>query len=142
MSKSAAYNIEDNVGFLLAKAYRKGYAIFRDRLQGYGITPPQFSLLAFLWKQDGLSQAEISEKSHIDRATMVGLIDRLEKEGLVRRLKDISDRRTWRIRLTEKGRSLEGELCSIADEVTGIFTINLSEREIRNLKNILLKIRR
>ncbi len=142
MTRAAKYDIEDNVGFLLAKAYRRGYAIFRDRLQGYGITPPQFSLLAFLWKQDGLSQAEISEKIQIDRATMVGLIDRLEKEGLVKRLKDASDRRAWRIRLTEKGRSLEGDICAIADEVTEVFTSNLSEREIRNLKNILFKIRR
>ncbi len=142
MTQTAEYDIEENVGFLLAKAYRRGYAIFRDRLQDYGITPPQFSLLAFLWKEDGLSQAEISEKSRIDRATMVGLVDRLEKEGLVRRMKDASDRRARRICLTGKGRSLKAELCSIADEVTEVFTSNLSEREIRSLKNILLKIRR
>jgi len=135
------YDIEQNIGFLLAKAYQRGFAMFRDRLTCYGITPPQFSLLAFLWKQDGLSQTELSEKSQIDRATMVGLVDRMEDEGLVKREKHASDRRAWRICLTEKGRALEGELCPIATEVTGRLTSKLGEREVRELKKILTKIR-
>lgn len=140
-SKNPKYDIEQNVGFLLAKAYQRGFAMFRDRLTGYGITPPQFSLLAFLWKQDGLSQAELSEKSQIDRATMVGLVDRMEDLGLVKREKHAYDRRAWRICLTQKGRGLEDELCSIATEVTGLLTSKLSERETRELKKILSKIR-
>jgi MarR family transcriptional regulator, lower aerobic nicotinate degradation pathway regulator len=140
--KHPKYDIEQNIGFLLAKAYRRGFAMFRDRLAGYGITPPQFSLLAFLWKQDGLSQTELSEKSQIDRATMVGLVDRMEKLGLVKRERHASDRRAWRICLTEKGRALEDELSSIAAEVTGQLTSKLGEREVRELEKILQKIRR
>jgi DNA-binding MarR family transcriptional regulator len=135
------YDIEQNIGFLLAKAYQRGFAMFRDRLTRYGITPPQFSLLAFLWKQDGLSQTELSEKSQIDRATMVGLLDRLEDERMVKRERHASDRRAWRICLTEKGRALEDTLCSIAAEVAGSLTSNLGEREVRELKKILAKIR-
>jgi DNA-binding MarR family transcriptional regulator len=140
-AKYPKYDIEQNIGFLLAKAYRRGFAMFRDRLTGYGITPPQFSLLAFLWKQDGLSQTELSEKSQIDRATMVGLVDRMETLGLVKRERHASDRRAWRICLTEKGRALEDELSSIAAEVTGRLTSKLGEREVRELKKILSKIR-
>jgi DNA-binding MarR family transcriptional regulator len=136
------YDIEQSIGFLLAKAYQKGFGMFRERLLAYNITPPQFSLLAFLWKQDGLTQAELSEKSQIDRTTMVGLVDRLEKEGLVKRDLCPGDRRAYNICLTERGRSLEDELCAIAVDVTSAFTKNVSAAEAAALKKILNKIRR
>ena len=136
------YNIEENVGFLLAKAYQRGFGLFRERLTPFGVTPPQFSLLAFLWMEDGLSQAELSEKSQVDRATMVGLVDRLEKDGLVRRLPNAGDRRAYKVCLTDRGRALEPELCVIAEEVTGLITQKLKKQEIEGLKTLLNKIRR
>jgi len=136
------YDIENSVGFLLAKAYQKGFACFREPLLKYNITPPQFSVLAFLWKQDGLTQAELSEKSQIDRTTMVGLIDRLAEEGLVERRPAENDRRAYSIRLTKKGRSLEGELCAIAEDVIRRFTTPLTDKEKVELARLLDKIRR
>lgn len=138
----AVYDIEKSVGFLLAKAYQKGFAYFREPLQKYNITPPQFSVLAFLWKQDGLSQTELSEKSQIDRTTMVGLIDRLADEGLLERKQVENDRRAYRICLTEKGRSLEQELCLLASEVTSRLTKPLTSKEISELARLLDRIRR
>jgi MarR family transcriptional regulator, lower aerobic nicotinate degradation pathway regulator len=136
------YDIENSIGFLLAKAYQKGFACFREPLLKYNITPPQFSVLAFLWKEDGLSQAELSEKSQIDRTTMVGLIDRLADEGLVERKPVENDRRAYSIQLTKKGRSLEGELCEIADDIIRQFTSPLTEKEKLELARLLDKIRR
>ena len=73
--------IEKSVGFLLAKAYQRACAIFKEEFENYDLTPQQFGLLAFLWMEDGLSQTELSVKSQIDRTTIGGLIDRLEKES-------------------------------------------------------------
>jgi len=140
--RDVAYDIEKNVGFLLAKAYQRGFAIFKEHLTEYNITPPQFSLMAFLWKKDGLSQAELSEKSQIDRTTMVGLVDRLEKEGLVKRMPHPEDRRAYRVCLTKNGRSLEEPLCRIAGRVTETFTSGLSANEVETLRVILDKIRK
>ncbi|HEY3346547.1 MAG TPA: MarR family transcriptional regulator [Nitrospirota bacterium] len=136
------YNIEDSVGFLIAKCYQRGYGIFREKLEPYHITPPQFSILAFLWKEDGQSQAELSEHSQIDRTTIVGLIDRLERDGLVERHQHDTDRRANRIMLTQKGRALEGELPPIALEVTTEFAKNISGQDIADLRRILHKLRR
>ena len=136
------YNIEDTVGFILAKAYRKGFGIFKGRLAKYRVTPPQFSILAFLWQQDGLTQAELSEKSEIDRATIVGLIDRLADEGLVTRQPYKGDRRAYRICLTDKGKALEGRLGAIAEKTNQEFTKTLTKPEIKSLKEMLNKLRR
>ncbi|BDV43121.1 MarR family transcriptional regulator [Geotalea uraniireducens] len=135
------YNIEESIGFLLAKAYQRGFGMFKERLDKFDITPQQFSLLAFLWREDGLSQSELSHKTQIDRTTIGGLIDRLERLELLKRCPHPEDRRAYRICLTDRGKSLESELCAIALDVTELYLAPLSADEQGNLRTILKKIR-
>ncbi len=135
-------DIEKSIGFLLAKAYQRGCAIFKEEFSDYDLTPQQFGLLAFLWQRDGLSQTELSERSQIDRTTIGGLIDRLEKEGLVQRLPHPEDRRAYSICLTEKGKALETALSPLALRVQEKITGKLTDDERETLKKILEKLRR
>jgi MarR family transcriptional regulator, lower aerobic nicotinate degradation pathway regulator len=134
-------DIEKSVGFLLAKAYQRACAIFKEHFDRYDLTPQQFGLLAFLWQQDGLSQAELSAKSQIDRTTMGGIIDRLEKEGLVERRNHPEDRRAYQVFLTPRGKSLEEKLCPVAGQVIGKVTSPLTEEEHQTLIRLLAKLR-
>lgn len=134
-------NIEKSVGFLLAKAYQRACAIFKERFDAYDLTPQQFGLLGFLWRQDGQSQAELSQRSQIDRTTMGGLVDRLEKEGLVRRAPHPEDRRAYQVFLTQKGKGLEQELSVIAKEVIANFVSPITPDEHATLIRILEKLR-
>jgi DNA-binding MarR family transcriptional regulator len=136
------FDIENSLGFLLAKSYQKGYALFKAPLEKFSLTPKQFSLLAFLWKQDGLSQVELSDKCQIDRTTLGGLIDRLQKQGYVRREPNPEDRRAFQIYLTDIGQALEDELLAIARKVTDSFTAGLSSAETETLRQLLKKLRR
>jgi DNA-binding MarR family transcriptional regulator len=133
--------IEKSVGFLLAKAYQRACAIFKEEFENYDLTPQQFGLLAFLWMEDGLSQTELSVKSQIDRTTIGGLIDRLEKESLVRRLPHPEDRRAYRICLTNKGKTLRNELCIIADRTKDRIVAPLTKQELDTLIKLLEKLR-
>ncbi len=136
------FDIENSLGFLLAKSYQRGYALFKAPLEKYHLTPKQFSLLAFLWKQDGLSQVELSEKCQIDRTTIGGLVDRLQEQGYVRREPHPEDRRAFQIRLTDRGTALEEDLLFIARKVTDTFTAGLSPEETETLRQLLKKLRR
>ncbi|WP_298437716.1 MarR family transcriptional regulator [Geobacter sp.] len=135
------FDIENSIGFLIAKVYQRGFGIFKEQLDPYELTPPQFSLLAFLWQEDGLSQTILSLKTQIDRTTISGLIDRLERQGLLRRLPDPDDRRAHRICLTERGKELERELCALAGQVTEKFLTPLTGAEKQALLAILKKLR-
>jgi DNA-binding MarR family transcriptional regulator len=135
------FDIENSIGFLLAKVHQRGFALFKEPLDTYGMTPRQFSLLAFLWQKDGLSQADLSAQSQIDRSTIGGLIDRLEKDGLVARLPDPDDRRAYRICLTARGKSLEKELCEIARSVQEKFIAAITHEERDTLRQLLKKLR-
>lgn len=134
-------DIEKSIGFLLAKAYQRAYALFKEELDRYNLTPQQFGLLAFLWIEDGMSQSDLSARSQIDRTTMGGLIDRLEKEHLVERRPHPDDRRAYRICLTHKGKSLENELTAVAEHALGKVTSPLTDQEHETLVRLLTKIR-
>ncbi|AMV72950.1 MarR family transcriptional regulator [Desulfuromonas carbonis] len=134
-------NIESSLGFLLAKAHQRIYAQFRDLLAPHGITPAQFALLAFLWQEDGRTQTALSEKTEIDRTTLSGLLDRLQKLGLVHRRPDPADRRAWRVCLTAKGRALEKVLTPVALGVRRQVVAALAPGEYEELCRLLAKIR-
>lgn len=131
------YDINTSIGFLLAKAYQRAWAIMRGEIEPFDLTPPQFGLLAFLWQQDGLTQVELSEKGQIDRTTVGGLVDRLEKIGLVERRQHPQDRRAYKIHLTERGRELEGPLTECAGRSVTKFTKGLSKQEVAELRRML-----
>lgn len=131
------YDINKSIGFLLSKAYQRAWAIMREEIEAFDLTPPQFGLLAFLWQLDGLTQVELSEKGQIDRTTIGGLVDRLEKLGLVERRQHPHDRRAYKIHLTERGKELEGPLTDCADRSLAKFAKGLSGHEIDELRRML-----
>jgi len=131
------YDIEKSIGFLLAKAHQRGWALFSEEISRYELTPPQFSVLAFLWQQDGLTQTELSEKAQIDRTTIGGLLDRMARSNLLERRAHPQDRRAHLVYLTEQGKRLEPELTSLANEVLKRFTAGLSETDKQQLRNML-----
>jgi DNA-binding MarR family transcriptional regulator len=133
--------IEKSVGFLLAKAYQRACAHFKEEFDRYDVTPQQFGLLAFLWREDGISQTELSARSQIDRTTMGGIIDRLEKEGLIERRNHPDDRRAYQIFLTAKGKSLEDELCIAANKVQDKMKSPLTAEEQATFIRLLEKLR-
>jgi len=134
-------DIEKSVGFLLAKAYQRACAIFKEEFDNYDLTPQQFGLLAFLWDEDGLSQTELAAKSQIDRTTMGGLVDRLEKEELVKRIPHPDDRRAYQVFLTARGKALEDELCPLAVRAQARVNAPLTAEEQATLVRLLEKIR-
>ena len=75
----------------------------------FGLTDVQFNILMILKEQGraGLSQQELSEHLIVTKSNVVGLIDRLERSGYVKRMAHPSDRRFNQIVLTQKGEQLE-----------------------------------
>lgn len=87
---------------------RKG----RDILADFPITPPQFSALIWLYKDGDMTIGELSQKMYIACSTMTDLIDRMEKNNLVTRIRDDRDRRVVRIQMLEYGQGIIQEVLS------------------------------
>jgi len=133
------YNIRESLGFLLYKNHQRAFSLFSENLKPHGITSAQFTVLAFLWEQDGLSQMQLCNIIAMDRTTLSGVIDRLKKQELVVRQDDPADRRSYLIYLTPKGKSLQALLSQDMDKANAVLSANLSEVEKTQLINLLKK---
>lgn len=81
---------------------RKG----REILNNFPITPPQFVALQWLNEDGDMTIGELSNKMYLAFSTTTDLIDRMEKNQLVERIRDEKDRRVIRIHLLDKGREI------------------------------------
>ncbi len=122
--------IEESLGYrvnYLAKLFSQLLTVY---LAPHGVYPGQWGVLLFLWVQDGQTQRELSRQVAIDEASMVRSIDRMERDGLVRRVRNDHDRRQINIFLTEKGRALRDQLvpCALAGNAVAIRGFTESEQ--------------
>jgi len=87
----------------------------RTRLRAtFGITLPRFDLMAQLERHpDGLRMGELSKRMMVTGGNVTGITDQLEREKLVQRVPDPSDRRAWAVRLTPAGRTAFAEMAAV-----------------------------
>ena len=106
-------------------------------------TAAQFNALLVLQAAgpDGLRMGEIGKRLVVTRANVTGLVDRLERRGLVARC-DQADRRATMVSLTDAGRSALKDTLPHYSRLAAQLTAGLTEREKRSLVRLLSKLRR
>ncbi|MEO6419215.1 MAG: MarR family transcriptional regulator [Polyangiaceae bacterium] len=70
------------------------------------LTGPQLTVVKMLEQMGDLSLSELSDAIRAQNSTMTGIVDRMEREEIVERVRSTEDRRVVRIHLTEKGKKL------------------------------------
>ena len=95
---------EIRLGFLIHDVSRLRRVLFDRCLRPLGTTRSQWWIMAFLSRDDGMTQTELAEQLDMGKVGLGGLIDRLETAGLVERRIEPSDRRAKRVFLTHEGR--------------------------------------
>lgn len=88
---------------LLAECLQGFERISSDTVRQYGLTHPQFDIIATLGNTPGLTYKELGEKTLITKGTLTGVIERLEQKGLVSRERCCDDKRSYWVRLTPEG---------------------------------------
>lgn len=94
----------------------------------------QWSVLAILWKENGVSQQKIADLTYRDKPSTTRLIDHLEKEGYIERKPHATDRRQNLIFLTEKGYAIEKSVMKVVDETINQATKGLTEEQILKIR--------
>jgi DNA-binding MarR family transcriptional regulator len=122
---------------LLAKRLRLE---FESRLAPLGIHAGQDRLLQELWHEDGITQRQLIERLSVEPPTVTGIVQRLEREGLVSREPDPDNRRVQRVYLTTAGRRLEDPVREVWREVEEGFLGDLSDSEREQLLRLLTKL--
>ncbi|MFZ3229491.1 MAG: MarR family transcriptional regulator [Pseudobdellovibrio sp.] len=119
--------------------FYKGALIIRERIAekvlDFGLVPPHLGLLRLLKDLGEHSQNQLAEQLGIDKATMVKLIDQLEKLKLIERTQEKKDRRIWKISITSAGEKVLAKVSVIRHQVESDFLSCLTEAE----KKVLLR---
>ncbi|MBE9635288.1 MarR family winged helix-turn-helix transcriptional regulator [Salipiger mangrovisoli] len=138
-SDDHGYRLQEQIGFLLRKAYQRNCTIFADKVEG-ALTPMQFALMHRLAEDGPTSQNMLGRAVAMDGATTKGVVDRLSARGLLRTERDPSDRRRHVVSLTAEGITLLEFATEAAIAVRGEMLAPLSTREQRTLIRLLGRI--
>ncbi|AYA77216.1 MULTISPECIES: MarR family winged helix-turn-helix transcriptional regulator [Robertmurraya] len=129
-------DIEKDLRYIAGIIKQKG----REILSNYTITPPQFVALQWLFEEGDMTIGELSNKMFLACSTTTDLVDRMEKNKLVMRVKDPNDRRVVRIHLLEEGERIIDEVIKKRQVYLQEVLVNFSSEEVILLKNNLMKL--
>ena len=132
---------DDCVTFMLAKAHQTAHGISKKKLEPFGLTPKQYLILEVLWEEEGLVIGEISKRISIDYATLSSLLDRMARNGWIRKDRNPEDKRVWLVCLTEKSKEKKEALLVEQEAANRQMTASFSEAEKLLLFRMLKELR-
>ena len=128
------------VGQLLFVAQQAAQALAIERLEPLGLSPRAWGVLSTLAESGPLTQIELATTMSIDRTAMVYLIDELEAQTLVERVRSPQDRRAFLIHLTPSGRRAQRKAATALAGAAGTLLTPLDAAERRHLVDLLAKV--
>jgi DNA-binding MarR family transcriptional regulator len=135
-------SVLDMAGHLIRRLNQQSTHIFAERTQaaGFDLTPVQYAALDAIYTHPGSDQAFVAEMIGYDRATIGGVIDRLDKKGWVRRVVREQDRRARELSLTAKGNSVRMALRPIVQALQKDILHPLSDTEQEMLVQLVRQV--
>lgn len=132
--------LDERIPFLLSQLGAHYAGAFQRLVSGVGVQPRTYAVLMALAAEDGQSQRALSARLGIHRNTMVGLIDALEADGLVKRMAHPGDRRAFAVTLTDRARALLPELDAVGSALEDSVAAPLSSDERDTLRALLQRV--
>ncbi len=132
--------LKECINFLLTNAQHNVFRYLSKRLSEYDVTPVQHGVLSCLMGKSYDTPKHLAENLSLETSTISGILDRMQKKGLIDRVVNKEDRREVQVRITEKGRELEDKIGIITDEVNAEVLKNFTDDEIAYIKNSLRTI--
>lgn len=136
------FKVEENLDHYISRTSQiLKTALFREfKEHGHNITPEQWSVLAKLFYEDGISQKQIGDCLFKDKPTITRILDLMEKKNLIIRISDDKDRRKFKIYLTADGKNVVTALLPVAESFLKRLSNGISEQEIELFTGVLEKL--
>lgn len=134
------FTVEDHVGYLLRRAHQRHIALFTAGMAHVELTPTQFTALLKTVQLGRITQNHLGRLAAMDPATIQGVVQRLVARGLIRRGRDLMDRRTAVLEPTEAGVALISSVISCAQRAHDAALAPLSPQERDQVLALLRKM--
>lgn len=133
--------MEENIFILMADVSRMVRRAFDERAKTLGVTRTQWQVMTVLKRHEGINQGRLAEHLDVEPITLCRMADRLQEAGMVERRRDPTDRRVWRLYLTDKAKQLSEELKPLGQEVLSEAMEGVSAQEREMMSQSLQQMR-
>lgn len=134
------FNLNDCIAFITNKYNKEITELFSQRLQEHNITRVQWTALFYIGNNEGITQKCLAQMLDSNESSIVRLIDRMEKENIVRRQKQLSDRRITKLYLTKEGMKKREDILPIGEKFSKDCINGISEHDLETFKMVLNKM--
>ncbi len=141
VSTSAALSPRALLGFALADVTRLLRITYDTRLSADGLSGASWRVLAYLYRQDGLTQTQLAELLEVSRPAIGQMIDRLEGGGLVERRTEPKDRRAWCVFLSPHAHGRVEEFLAVSRAIETDCFEEFTEKELSTLSALVARLR-
>ncbi|MGQ3889376.1 MarR family winged helix-turn-helix transcriptional regulator [Legionella sp. CNM-1927-20] len=135
-----AFKIDEHTGILIKKAARLFEQVANIKLNELGVTYSQTIFLVRLWEKDGQTQIELAKSAGLKQPSVVRILDRMERDNLILRVRNKDDRRAFNFYLTEKAKKACHKLEEQANEMHSVATLNIKKENIEKVNHLLSAI--
>ena len=136
-NKYASICLENQLCFPLYACAKEVVRQYRRPLEALGLTYTQYVVMMVLWEHGGMTEGELGRKVHLDSGTLAPLLKRLEKQGLLSRVRPESNERRLYLSLTPQGEAMREKALAVPPAMRGCLA--LEPEELLQLKKLLDK---
>ena len=133
-------NPENSIGYLARIVFRSFSRLLERGTLTHDVSAGQWRFLRQLWREDGITQRELSERVGMREPTTVVALKGLEKAGFITRKKTDDDRRKTFIYLTPHAKKLELILAPMNAEVHEVATRGMTDAEVETLQKLMRRV--
>lgn len=105
-----------------------------------GVTRVQWIALYYLGREESISQKELADRMNVKESSIARLLDRMERDELVERIKNENDKRITNLRLTDKGKKYRIKLLPEGEKFEQLLYKNISDEEMQVFTTVLYKM--
>lgn len=133
-------SLKNCINYLFTVAQHEIFQTFSEGLTPFNITPGQYGVLRCLWEDGPCTPKELAQTLRLETSTISGVLDRMEKKGLVERVIDKKDRRSVRVMATESGLAIQEDVLRVIDQLNEQVLCNFEPESREALLDCLRQI--
>ena len=130
-------------GTLISQIHQISQRVWYDVLSHNGLSDlagARGRVIFALWNEDNIPIKKLVERTSLDKATLTGIIDRLERDGYVKRIPSPDDKRATLISRTGKDEIFKSKIPEVSKQQNKLFYKGFSTSEIKDFENYLIRI--
>ena len=133
-------SFDNSLPMILNRALDATMPDYRELFARFQLTEQQWRVLRVLWSTGKVTSVELSTRTLLPAPSLVGILDRLEKKGLVSRVRSVEDRRAIFVIATAEGRALEAQVTPLVSEIDQELRARVTPEEWQMMEQVLQKI--